>query len=294
MLTVRIAIMAGLVATAQGFVGGAGGGCGEIMLSSSRCRPLLRSCSLTGPRRKVSLLLMSEGGNQDEVAKLKAKLEQLEKEKNSLIGERQNLMKKDVQSPPPASQSPVQKEKPITDVFGTIPKKTDMEIKPRRGFLQSLGIGIGFTIASILLIVFLSYPRLRILAFYQFASIYDDGLILFKKKLLDAINNQDWDEVTKLSDDGGPLDQLIFQPLYFWVSTIGPDAAQQGDKQYAEALEGIFKETKEKVLKLKAAAIYKDKAGALQLWADLKLLLNRFARLANEKIPQDVPPLGEI
>mmetsp|Transcript_463 Transcript_463/g.1037 ORF Transcript_463/g.1037 Transcript_463/m.1037 type:complete len:176 (-) Transcript_463:185-712(-) len=175
-----------------------------------------------------------------------------------------------------------------------MPKQKDASVQPRRSFLQSLGIGIGATIGSILLIVFLSYPRLRILAFLQFASIYDDGLILFKKKLLDAINNQDWDEVTKLSDDGGALDQLIFQPLYFWVSTIGPDAAQQGEIEYAEELQNVFKETRDKVLKLKAAAIYKDKAGALKLWDELKLLLNRFARLANQKIPQDVPPLGEI
>ncbi|EKX51975.1 hypothetical protein GUITHDRAFT_134286 [Guillardia theta CCMP2712] len=236
-----------------------------------------------------------KGGNQDEVAKLKAKLEQLEKEKNSLIGERQNLMKKDVQSPPPASQSPVQKEKPITDVFGTIPKNMNIIV-----FRESSSTIMWGALSPTLIVLSTScFPALLSLTCWggwviQFASIYDDGLILFKKKLLDAINNQDWDEVTKLSDDGGPLDQLIFQPLYFWVSTIGPDAAQQGDKQYAEALEGIFKETKEKVLKLKAAAIYKDKAGALQLWADLKLLLNRFARLANEKIPQDVPPLGEI
>eukprot|EP00960_Hanusia_phi_P006523 186605-Hanusia_phi.AAC.1 len=83
MLTVRIAIMVGLAAAAEGFIGGGGG----LRLSSSSMRSLPRSCSLMESRKKGAALRMSDGQGDEEIAKLKAKLEELEKEKVTRRGD---------------------------------------------------------------------------------------------------------------------------------------------------------------------------------------------------------------
>lgn len=59
----------------------------------------------------------------------------------------------------------------------------------------------GFSAITLVSAFILSYPRLEKLAYVQFGALFENGSITMRKKLLVAIQNEDWDKVTTLTEE---------------------------------------------------------------------------------------------
>jgi len=164
------------------------------------------------------------------------------------------------------------------------------EPKSRRSILQTLVRGAGFSVLTLVVIALISFPRLEKVAFLNFSLLFFDGALAFSNKLLQAINGSDWATVAELTKEGGVLEEGVLQPMLFWA------AGGAGDVEFSARIAEVIAYTTEGLKSLHTIALSKpaSNAPALSQWKGMKEQINSFARMANERMPDELAPLGEI
>ena len=169
--------------------------------------------------------LRMANANEDEMEELMKKRVELLKEQEELLKQRKAIANRNKQSNDgqvPELQRP--KEPPMAakradDLFKSVPsgnifeggdKKADADGKrgakqdgqgvvSRGGFLRTLVVSFGFSVLTLVSAFVLSYPRLEKLAYVQFGALFENGSIILRKQLYQAIEGEDWDAVMKLT-----------------------------------------------------------------------------------------------
>ena len=196
-------------------------------------------------RPAVCGLVLRHGGsslrmanaNEDEMEELLKKRVELLKEQEELLKERKAIANRNTQSNDsqvPELQRP--KEPPMAakradDLFKSVPsgnifeggdKKADEDGKrgakqdgkgvfSRGGFLRTLVVSFGFSVLTLVSAFVLSYPRLEKLAYVQFGALFENGSIILRKQLYQAIEGEDWDAVMKLTGTYVAMTVLMLQ-----------------------------------------------------------------------------------
>ena len=149
----------------------------------------------------------------------------------------------------------------------------------RRGFLRTLLVTFGFSTLTLVSAFVLSYPRLEKLAYVQFGALFENGSITLRKQLYQAIQNEDWDTVLKLTEDEGLLEQQLIQPMMFWATTNvdDPNDVKAGGS-YLAAVQETLTGAQASIDVIYEAAEQEDQDAAMRGWAGLKNRANAFVR----------------
>ena len=101
----------------------------------------------------------------------------------------------------------------------------------------------------------------------------------------------------KLTDENGPLEEQLIQPMLFWATTSVEDPndlKEGGAGSYIAAVQETLTGAQASIDVIYEAASNKDQDAALRGLAGLKNRANVFVKLANQRMPDDASPLSEI